>query len=173
VNPILYIENRIRGWLSKEPTSPTPQKTRIFKINQQTVAPSTKTVGAIAVASIVSAVFLLFVPYYLFPESYIPKVNAAWGYASPNTLAAWVVLGVALALLVFSTLAFTWLGLKLKLEGSMWATRPWFTPRARTKREKRAFKMSGITNAIMLSAFLGVHALTRPNLWLLIQPLFP
>ena len=115
--------------------------------------------------SIVSAVFLLFVPYYLFPESYTPKANAAWGYASPNTLAAWVVLGAALALLVFSTLAFTWLGLKLKLEGSMWATRLWFTPRVRTKREKRVLKMSGIANAVMLSAFLGVHALTSPNLW--------
>jgi len=159
------VEQQINGWLPKDSPRPIPQKTRALHFTQKTKALSTRAIGAIATTSVVSSIFLLIVPHYLFPQAYVPKANPAWGYASPNTLAAWIVLGVALALLVFSTLAFMWLGLRLKLEGSKWATRPRFTPRARTEREKTAFKISGITNAIILSTFLGVHALTSPNVW--------
>jgi hypothetical protein len=165
MNPLRYVEKRIRGWLPKHSPQPIPQKTRMLHINQKTGVLSTRAIGAIATTSVISSFFLLFAPYYLFPQAYIKKANSAWGYSSPDTLAAWAVLAVALALLVFSTLAFTWLGLRLKLEGSRWATRSWFTPRARTEREKRAFKMSGVANAVILSVFLGVHAVTSPNVW--------
>ena len=156
---------RIRGWLPKDSPQPVPQKTRMLRINQKNGVLSTRAIGAIATTSVISSFFLLFAPYYLFPQAYIKKANSAWGYSAPNTLIAWAVLAVALALLVFSTLAFTWLGLRLKLEGSKWATRSWFTPRARTEREKRAFKMSGVANAVILSVFLGVHAVTSPTVW--------
>jgi hypothetical protein len=134
-------------------------------INQKIRVLSTRAIGAIATTSVISSFFLLFAPYYLFPQAYIKKANSAWGYSSPSTLAAWAVLVVALALLVFSMLSFTWLGLRLKLEGSRWATRSWFTPRARTEREKRVFKMSGVASAVILSVFLGVCAVTSLNVW--------
>jgi hypothetical protein len=75
------------------------------------------------------------------------------------------VLGLGLGLLVFSIFAFTWLGLKLKLEGSKWAQWTWFTPRIRTPQDEKAFKTAGIASAIISATFLGVYTLTNRSLW--------
>lgn len=161
----LNSERQLRGWIPKEATLSIPQTTRMSHLNQRIKALPTRIIGTIATASVVLSILLLLFPYYLFPEAYVSKANPVWGYASPNTLAAWTALGIGLGLLVFSILAFTWLGLKLKLEGSKWAQWTWVTPRIRTLREEKAFKIAGIANAIILATLLGLYALTSRSLW--------
>ena len=61
--------------------------------------PSRKTLGIIALLTGVPALGLLFIPYMLFPQWYIPKANAASGYVAPATIEGWVFMAAGLALL--------------------------------------------------------------------------
>jgi small-conductance mechanosensitive channel len=84
------------------------------------------------------------------------------GYSSPKTLEAWIILAAALVLLVFSLLALSLLGLKLKSQGSRWAAHmPWTTPRAMNDLELRIFKIAIAANIVMVAGFLGFLALAR------------
>jgi hypothetical protein len=156
-------EKRIRGWLPKEPpvqpkTQMTPQKPKLQAI-------PTKAYGATALASLLAGLFLLAAPYYLFPESYAPKADPAWGYTAPATLEGWIVLAAGLALILFSLCAFALWGYRLSVEGSRWAKKTWFTPQTSTGRERSAFKLSLVADGVMVGVFAGTHAITNPATW--------
>ena len=125
---------------------------------------STRTFGILACGSLLSAFFLLIFPYYYSPQSYTPKPNPAWGYYSPNTVEAWIILTAALLLLVFSLFALSRWVLRLKTEGYRWGS-SWVNPRVHTEWESKIFKISVAADAIMLSGFLGVHFFTDSTVW--------
>ena len=159
-----YLKNCIRGWLPKETSLPNNQKTKMIKASPQHRTLSTRTFGVLAFGSFLSGFFLLIFPYYYSPQSYTPKPNPARGYYSPNTVEAWIILTAALLLLVFSLFALSRWTLRLKTEGYRWGAK-WVTPRAQTERERKIFKISVATSAIMTSVFLSAHFFTDPNVW--------
>jgi hypothetical protein len=63
---------------------------------------STRTLGVISLLSGAAFFILLTLPYYYFPQSYIPKANPEYGYYMPKSPEAWVVLVVALSFLALS-----------------------------------------------------------------------
>jgi hypothetical protein len=77
---------------------------------------SSRTLGVISLLSGAAFFILLTVPYYYFPQSYIPKANPDWGYYMPKSAEAWVVLVVALSFLGLSVGAFA-LIIKKQSEG--------------------------------------------------------
>ena len=67
---------------------------------------STRTLGVISLLSGAAFFILLTLPYYYFPQSYIPKANPVYGYYMPKSAEAWVALVVALCFLALSIGAF-------------------------------------------------------------------
>jgi hypothetical protein len=53
--------------------------------------------------SVMVSVFLIIVPYLLYPQFYIPKAVPSMGYIMPNTAEGWLILIAALALLTLGT----------------------------------------------------------------------
>jgi NADH:ubiquinone oxidoreductase subunit 3 (subunit A) len=70
---------------------------------------STRTLGVISLLSGAAFFILLTLPYYYFPQSYIPKANPDWEYYMPKSPEAWVVLIVALSFLALSIGAFAFI----------------------------------------------------------------
>jgi amino acid transporter len=64
---------------------------------------SSRSIGAIAIATDIIAFLLLTLPYYFFPSFYVSKSNQILGYRSPATLEGWVILAIALLLVVVTT----------------------------------------------------------------------
>jgi hypothetical protein len=60
---------------------------------------SSRALGATASFTGVLAIFLLTVPYYLFPHFYIPKASSYFGYLTPATNEGWAFLISGLLLL--------------------------------------------------------------------------
>lgn len=77
---------------------------------------SIRTLGVISLLSGAAFFILLTLPYYYFPQSYIPKANPEYGYYMPKSPEAWVALIVALSFLGLSIGVFA-LMLKKQSEG--------------------------------------------------------
>jgi len=60
---------------------------------------SSRALGAAASITGVMAIFLLTVPYYLFPQFYIPKATGSLGYIAPASVEGWAFLVSGLLLL--------------------------------------------------------------------------
>jgi hypothetical protein len=157
------IEQQTRGWVPKEPstTLPTNKKIKIASLNSKIDAISTRTIGGLGLGSFVLGFVLLLVPYLLFPEHYIPKANSAWGYAAPQTTEAWITLASGLALISLSIFALTLYGVKLKLQGSKWMKYTyWIIPGYEKDFAKSLFKITVVTNALIVSLFIGFFIFT-------------
>ena len=63
---------------------------------------SHRALGEIAAITGVISICLLTLPYYLFPQFYTPKVNAALGYVSPASVEGWAFLAIGVLLLCFT-----------------------------------------------------------------------
>ena len=84
---------------------------------------SSRGLGILAFGSTLLSFFILIFPYYYSPQSYIPKSNPALGYYMPNTLEAWIVLAVALALLLLGLMLIAVYAKRRAAEGK-WVNRP-------------------------------------------------
>ena len=163
MNPKKSLADHIRGWLPKEPVHPT---NRMFEVAQPNSSISSRTMGVIAFGSLFSSIFLLFVPYYVSPQSYVPRATPSLGYAAPKTLEAWIFLAAALVLLVLSIFTLSLLALKLKNQGSRWAAHmPGTTPVALDNFGMRIFKIAIAANTVTVAGFLGTLALAKGTLW--------
>jgi hypothetical protein len=163
---IKNMKNRIRGWLPKEPVSPSNQDSRMVTINQKNSMFSARAMGVIAFGSLFLAVALIVVPNILSPQSYIPKADPSMGYSSPKTLDAWIILAVALVLLAVSLLAFAVFASKLRSQGSIWVSpRPWILSGANNDLEMKIFKLALAANVVMVAGFVGTLALTKGTFW--------
>ena len=60
---------------------------------------SKRALGATASIAGVMAIFLLTVPYYLFPQFYVPKATSYLGYLAPASVEGWAFLVSGLILL--------------------------------------------------------------------------
>ncbi len=60
---------------------------------------SSRVLGAIAPLTGVLAIFLLTVPYYLFPQFYVPKARSHLGYLAPASVEGWAFLVSGIILL--------------------------------------------------------------------------
>ena len=60
---------------------------------------SSRVLGAMAPLTGVLAIFLLTVPYYLFPHFYVPKARSYLGYLTPASAEGWAFLVSGLLLL--------------------------------------------------------------------------
>jgi hypothetical protein len=147
------------GWIPKEPSpiSSGNHRTRAKPINGKIGAVSTKTMGGLALGSLLSGFALLAAPYYLFPSSYTPKANSAWGYSEPATVEAWIVLVAAIGLIFLAIVAFTLFGVKLKSQGSKWMKYTyWITPRQEgSYLEREILKITVATNLLVVGVFMG------------------
>jgi hypothetical protein len=165
MKPLKYLESRIRGWLPKEPYKSSHQDSRLVEITQNGII-SMRTLSVIAFSSLASSILLLFVPYIVSPQSYVPKADPSMGYASPKTFDAWIILAAALILLVFSILTLALLAVKMKKQGSIWvANLPWTNPRAMDDLEMKIFKIAMTANIVVVAGFLGTLALARGTSW--------
>lgn len=119
-------KNCIRGWLPKE-SSPLSRDTKTEQppINQKTTIISVKIIGRLALGTGILAFFLLTIPYYLFPELYVPKSNPSLGYTMPNSTASWIVLAVAICLLFFAIILLALFIMKMNSKGSQWGDAGW------------------------------------------------
>lgn len=150
-------KRNIRGWLPNEPQSlSSDQQAKLINGKLGTI--SARTMGTLGLVSFISGFALLSAPYLLFPGSYTPKANAAWGYSEPATFEAWIVLGAAIGLIFLSVFAFTLYGVKLKSKGSKWMKYTyWVTPRQEgSYLEQELFKVTIATNILIVSVFLGL-----------------
>lgn len=146
-----------RGWLPKDASSSLSRDQTLRFTNRKLDTASTKAMGGLALGSLLSGFALLTAPYYLFPGSYTPKANSAWGYSEPATVEAWIVLGAAIGLIVVSIFAFTLYGVKLKSQGSKWMKYTyWVTPRQEGSYPKQElFKVTITTNLLIVGVFMG------------------
>jgi len=78
---------------------------------------SSRILGLVALGIGAMGFLLIVLPYYLFPQLYIPKSNLVFGYLSPNTLEGWIILAVALLLLMFALVVTYFYGLRRLAEG--------------------------------------------------------
>ncbi|MCW4000198.1 MAG: hypothetical protein NWE93_08155 [Candidatus Bathyarchaeota archaeon] len=161
------LQTRIRGWFPQEHASPSNRKIEAAPMSR-IGAISARTFGGLGVASLLAGFVLLAAPYLLFPNSFTPKANSGWGYASPRTPEAWIILAGAIALIFISVLAFTFCGVKLKTQGSKWMkyTR-WVTP---AEDFGDLFKATVAANIMLVCAFLGFTLYTAATAGS--QPLF-
>jgi hypothetical protein len=60
---------------------------------------SSRALGAIVSIAGVVAIFLLTVPYYLFPQFYVPKARGYLGYLAPASVEGWAFLVSGIILL--------------------------------------------------------------------------
>lgn len=149
-------KRNIFGWLPKEPSSFSNDR-QTGPINSKIGTVSTRTMGGLGVGSLLLGFTFLAAPYLLFPGSYTPKANAAWGYSEPATVEAWIVLGAAIGLIFLSVIAFTLYGAKLKSQGSKWMKYAyWVTPRQEgSYPEQELFKVTIATNLLIVGVFMG------------------
>jgi hypothetical protein len=150
-------EKWFRGWLPKDSSSSLSSDQQVQSVNGKIGAVSTRTMGSLGLGSLLSGFALLAAPYYLFPSSYTPKANSAWGYSEPAIIEAWIVLGAAIGLIFLSIFAFTLYGVKLKSQGSKWMKYTyWVTPRQKgSYLEKEFFKVAVATNLLVVGVFMG------------------
>lgn len=74
----------------------------------------TRTISLIALITGATAISLLTVPYYLFPQFFTPKANAVMGYTSPATTEGWIIMTAGLLLLGTAIVLAGWLKKKKK-----------------------------------------------------------
>jgi hypothetical protein len=115
------LKNCIRGWLPEESNT----LSRDLKIEQKTMSQkittlSAKIIGGLALGTGIMSFVLLTVPYYLFPDSYVPKGDPSLGYTTPNSAASWVVLSVAIGLIFLSMILLILFSMRRNNKGSQW-----------------------------------------------------
>ncbi len=159
------LESHIRGWFPQEPASSlsSDEKVRV-KTNPIIIGVvSARAIGGLGLGCFVLGFVLLSVPYLLFPSSYTPKANSAWGYSEPATVEAWIILGAAIMLIFLSVFAFTLFGVKLKSQGSKWMKYTyWIAPEHDGYRGNTLFKVTVAANIALVGAFLvfSIYAVT-------------
>jgi hypothetical protein len=141
MNPLHYLKNCIRGWLPKEPSFPNPQKTKMVQVTQKTKKP-TQTRLALSFIFVFAVVFgTLSIFGVIGLGSYSPFVAGAVG---------------ALASAVSSVL--------------LWKPRNQSSKpiemknRSMMERERKAVKIIGLANTIILCILLGIYFLINPNI---------
>jgi hypothetical protein len=154
-----------RGWIPKEPSpvSSGDQRTRAKSINGIISTLSTRTIGGLALCSLLSGFAILAAPYYLFPGSYTSKANSVWGYSEPATIEAGIILGAAIGLIFLSISAFTLFGVRLKSQGSKWMKYTfWITPGHDGFHGKTLFKITVVANLTLVGALVlfSIYAAT-------------
>jgi hypothetical protein len=157
MKPKRQLNKRIRGWFPQEPASSLSSNGKVrVKTNPISIGVvSARAIGGLGLGCFLSGFALLSVPYFLFPSSYTPKANSAWGYSEPATVEAWIVLGAAIGLIFLSVFAFALLGVKLKSQGSKWMKYTyWITPEQDGYRGKTLFKVTVATNIALVGAFI-------------------
>jgi len=122
------LTNYIRGWFPEESNT----LSRESKIEQKTISQkitniSAKIIGGLALGTGILSFVLLTVPYYLFPDSYVPKGNPGLGYTTPNSAASWVVLSVAIGLLFLSMILLVPFSIKRNSKSSQWGNADIYT----------------------------------------------
>ena len=75
---------------------------------------SSRALGAIASITGAISICLLTLPYYLFPQFYIPKANASMGYLYPVSIEGWTFLIVGFLLLCVTVILILWLKVRQK-----------------------------------------------------------
>ncbi len=147
----------VQGWLPEKPL-PSLQNNQEIKAAPagRIGAISARVIGGLGLSSFLAGFILLVAPSFLFPQSYTPKSNSAWGYTSPKTPETWIILAAAIALIVVSVFAFMLYGVKLKTQGSKWMKYTyWVTPGHEAGSQRNLFKVTIAANTLIVGAFLG------------------
>jgi hypothetical protein len=78
---------------------PTLNVTAKLRQNQNQYQLSNDAIQFIGLLCIISSMFLIVVPYLLYPELYTPKDNPAMGFKAPNAPITWAIVITALIIL--------------------------------------------------------------------------
>jgi hypothetical protein len=87
----------------------TRKSTKFYRGNNMS-----RTLSIIAFANGVISICLLTIPYYLFPQFYIPKKNADLGFVAPASTEGWAFLATGFLLLCVTVALSVWLRTKQK-----------------------------------------------------------
>ena len=88
---------------------------------------TSRSIAAIALVTGTVSFSLIILPYYLFPNWYIPKSNPVWGYRSPATLEGWIILAAAYLLFAVTIIVLFSYAMK-RLDEGKGPIKPLFAP---------------------------------------------